>query len=81
MIPLPDTKNTHRLARFGRAVAASIAVMGFAALIAVRAGPELAPASAHPAFLHAPAAESTVPSAEHVFASRPTTEEATSPTF
>lgn len=90
-----DHGTTHQVRTFGAAVA-TVCVVGLAGLIflhAERQGsqsgatayvtPATATNAAANAFLHAPATDSSVPSADQVFASHPTAEGAgeSAPTF
>jgi hypothetical protein len=73
-------------ARIARATIAAVFVAGLTALIVVPQGGEspslpgsIGETSA--VFLHAPAADPSLPSAEAAFASRPAVDEPSSPTF
>lgn len=72
-------------ARALRAVVAGVFIAGIAALIAFQANTiEVIPAagvSAPPAFLRAPAADPSLPSADQVFASRPAPSDVAAPTY
>lgn len=72
-----------RTARLARTVVASLFVAGAVAVLVLRPMPEAVRVtdSATPAFLHTPAADPTVPSAEQVFVSDTKVEEEPSPTF
>ena len=94
--PNHDHGTTHQARTFGAAVAAvaTVCVVGLAGLIFLHAERQglqsgatayITPATdaAATAFLHAPATDSSVPSADQVFASRPTSANAgeSVPTF
>jgi len=69
--------------RLARAVPALAFVTGAVALLMLRPLPDAATVSttAPTDFLHTPAADLSVPRAEHVFASRTRVEDESSPTF
>jgi hypothetical protein len=77
------TAEGDRTARLARTVVASLFVAGAAAVLVLRPMPDPSQVadSAPPAFLHTPAADLTVPSAEQVFASQARGEEEPLPTF
>ena len=74
-----------RPARFARAAVVAAFIASLAALIAYEADPGGGASPAAPVqgngFLHAPAADPSLPAAEHVFASQSDGAEAATPTF
>lgn len=82
--PHPSTPRSP--ARFARALVAGAFVAGIAALVALQTGvgdapPSSAVATGSTAYLHAPAADPSLPAAEHVFRHRPASVEESPPTF